>query len=174
MKSPAAPSPPLGPAGKPRRAEGRTLLWAGLGILLFLAVGFFLTTTVLFRSAYSEPKQKEAEDILTSLYESEMSYYARHHCFSADPAVLDFSPPKARYYQWSVISADCTSFVARAWANLDDDPKLDIWEITNNDAFRPLHVFDDEKNIGYLIDPKSTERWRPEDGHFKPPVIDER
>ncbi len=65
-------------------------------------------------------------------------------------------------------------FVARAWANLDDDPQLDIWEITDGDAFRPLHVFDDKKDIGYRIEPRSTERWRPVDGYFKPPVSDER
>jgi hypothetical protein len=174
MKSPAASFPSPGPTRKPGRAERRTFLWVGLGVLLFLAVGFFLTTTVLFRSAYTEPEQKEARDILTSLYESEMRYYARHHCFSADPAALGFSPPRARTYQWSIISADCTDFVARAWANLDEDPNLDIWEITDNDAFRPLHVFDDERDIGYRIDPKSTRRWRPEDGHFEPPVSDDR
>ena len=52
--------------------------------------------------------------------------------------------------------------------------ELDIWEITDGDAFRPLHVFDDKKDIGYRIEPRSTERWRPGDGYFKPPVSDER
>ncbi len=156
---------------KPSRfTDTRTLILIAAAVLICLAVGFFAVTIPIFRSAYTEPKQKEAEDILASLYDSEMSYYATHHCFSRDPAVLDFSPPKTRRYEWSIISADCTAFLARAWANLDDDPNLDIWEITDNDAFRPLHVFDDEKDIGYHIDPKSTDRWRPVDGQFQPPV----
>ena len=170
MESDTKPSPAPGDRKKQGLFQGWAFLWVGIGILLFLAAGFFLTTTVLFRSAYTEPKQKEAGDILTPLYESEINYYATHHCFSADLVALGFSPPKVRNYQWSIISADCTSFLARAWANLDDDPNLDIWEITNNDAFRPLHVFDDKTDIGYRIDPKSSERWRPEDGHFQPPV----
>ncbi len=161
-----------GDTRKRRFFSGWAFVWVGAGILAFLAAGFFLTTTVLFRSAYTETKQKEAEDILTSLYEAEMSYYARHQCFSRDTAELDFSPPRPRYYEWAIVSADCTAFVARAWANLDNDPNLDIWEITNNDAFRPLHVFDGEKDIGYRIDPRSTGPWRPKDGHFKPPVND--
>jgi hypothetical protein len=170
MKSRDGLRPPSGGNGKSPPVEGRAFLWAGIGLLVFLAIGFFLTTTILFRSGYTEPKQKEAKDVLTVLYESEMSYFAAHRCFSQDPAAFDFFPPKARYYQWSIISADCTAFIARAWANLDDDPNLDIWEITDGDAFRPLHVFDDEKDVGYRIDPESTGRWRPEDGHFQPPV----
>ncbi len=173
MESDTKSSPSRGGTKKRRFPRGWAFLWVGIGILVFLAAGFFLTTTLLFRSAYTEPKGKEAEDTLTSLYESEMSYYAVHHCFTRDAAALDFSPPKGRYYEWSIISADCTSFLARAWANLDKDPNLDIWEITNNDTFRPLHVFDDGQDIGYRIDPKSTKRWRPENGQFQPPVSDE-
>jgi hypothetical protein len=163
-------SPGTGNKKKRRTVRKWAFLWVGIGILGFLAAGFFLTTTVLFRSAYTEPKQKEAEDVLTALFESEMSHYARHHCFSDDPAAIDFSPTESRRYEWAIIRADCDYFVARAWANLDGDPNLDIWEITNNDAFRPLHVFDDEKNIGYRIDPRSDKRWRPIDGLFEPPV----
>jgi hypothetical protein len=167
-------------SGLPEKTEKRRFLgewgflWVGLGILVFLAAGFFLTTTLLFRSAYTEPEGREAKDVLASLYESEMRYHAAHHCFTRDSAALDFSPPRGRYYEWSIVSADCTSFLARAWANLDNDPNLDIWEITNNDVFRPLHVFDDEKDIGYRIDPKSSKRWRPENGQFQPPVSDEQ
>lgn len=170
MKSHAELSPVLGNKKKRQLIKRWGFLWVGIGILGFLTAGFFLTTTILFRSGYTEPKQKEAKDVLTVLYESEMSYFAAHRCFSQDPAGLGFSPSKARYYQWSIVLADCTAFIARAWANLDDDPNLDIWEITDGDAFRPLHVFDDEKDVGYRIDPESTGRWRPEDGHFRPPV----
>ena len=164
----------LTPGGKKGRRPGRgwAFVWVGVGILAFLAAGFFLTTTVLFRSAYTEPKQKEAEDILTSLYESEMGYFARNNCFSSDPAELGFEPGKSKRYEWAVITANRTFFIARAWANLDGDPNLDIWEITNNDAFRPLHVFDDTKDIGYVISPHTTDGWRPADGRFKPPVSD--
>ncbi len=170
MESNTKPSPAPGNKKK-RRLIGRLpFLWVGIGILGFLAAGFFLTTTILFRSAYTEPKQRQAKDILTALFESEMNYFSRHHCFSDDPAAIDFSPAASRYYEWAIIRADSSSFVARAWANLDNDPNLDIWEIANTDAFRPLHVFDDEKDIGYRIDPRSTKRWRPEDGYFQPPV----
>jgi hypothetical protein len=158
--------------GCPSRAWG--FVWVGIGILAFLAAGFFITTTVIFRSAYTEPKQEEARTVLTDLYESEMGYFARHNCFSSDAAALGFNPESSRDYEWAIIAADCASFVARAWANLDDDPNIDVWEITNDDAFRPLHVFDDKKDIGYRIEPRSMERWRPVDGYFKPPVSDEK
>jgi hypothetical protein len=174
MKSNAEKIPAPGDRKK-RRPVGRwQLLWVGIGIIAFLAAGFFLTTTILFRSAYTEPKEKEAEDILAALYEAEMGYFAANGCFTDDPAALGFSPPKTRRYQWSIITADCTSFLARAWADLDGDPSLDVWEITDDDAFRPLHVFDDEKDVGYRVDPRSTDRWRPADGYFKPPVSPER
>ncbi len=160
---------------KKRRPAGKwSPFWVGIGIIAFLAAGFFLTTTIIFRSAYTEPKQKEAGDVLSALYEAEIGYFAAHGCFTGDPAELGVSLPKTRRYEWSIISADCGYFLARAWANLDGDPSLDIWEITDDDAFRPLHVFDDKKEIGYRIDPRSTDRWRPVDGHFKPPVSPER
>ena len=162
---------PLGSSKKPSRfTDTRTLILIAAAIFACLAVGFFAITIPLFRSANTEPKQKEAEDILASVYVTEMDYYSRNRCFSSEPSAIGLTPPKTRRYEWAIISADCTAFVARAWTNLDNDPNLDIWEITNYDAFRPLHVFDDEKDIGYRIDPKSTDRWRPENGHFRPPV----
>jgi len=174
MQSNTEKSPEPGNSRRRRPVRRWGFLWVGIGIIAFLAAGFFLTTTVLFRSAYTEPKQKEAEDILAALFEAETGYYAAHHCFSNDPAAIDFIPPASRRYEWAIIRADCGYFLARAWADLDGDPSLDIWEITNNDAFTPLHVFDDEKDIGYRIAPRSTERWRPTDGFFKPPVSPER
>ena len=174
MKSEPRQSPTPGGPGERRHSRGWTFVWAGIGILAFLAAGFFLTTTFIFRSAYTEPKQEEARTILTELYESQMGYFARTGCFSADASALGFDPGTAKRYEWAVIAADCASFTARAWANLDGDSNLDIWEITRDDVFRPLHVFDDTKDIGYRIEPRSTDRWRPVDGRFKPPVIDER
>jgi hypothetical protein len=170
MESSTQPSPAPGNRKKQTLIGGLPFLWVGIGVLLFLAAGFLLSTTILFRSAYTEPKQRQAKDVLTALFESEMNYFSQNHCFSDDPAAIGFSPAVSSHYEWAIIGADCTFFVARAWANLDSDPNLDIWEITNKDAFRPLHVFDDEKDIGYRIDPRSTKRWRPEDGHFRPPV----
>ncbi len=172
MQSNIGKSPAPGSEKKRHLIRGWAFLWVAIGIMGVLAVGFFLTTTVLFKSAYTEPKQKEAEDILTALFESEMSYFAGHKCYSSDASVLGFNPDTLRRYEWAIVRADCTSFIARAWANFDDDPNLDIWEITDNDAFRPLHVFDDEKDIGYRIEPRSDVRWRPEDGYFQPPVSD--
>jgi hypothetical protein len=154
--------------------EGRTFLWAGIAVLAILAAGFLILTTILFRSAYREPVTTEAKDVLTALYEAEMSRFSARHCFSDDPEAIVREMPEARRYEWAIVSADCDSFIARAWANLDDDPSLDVWEITDADAFRPLHVFDDEKDIGYPIDPLSTNRWRPENGYFQPPVGDNR
>lgn len=170
MKPDTSKPPAAGDLDERRPTRTWTFVWVGIGILAFLAAGFFVTTTIIFRSAYTEPKQEEARTVLTDLYESEMGYFASHGCFSADTSALDFDPDTPRRYEWAIVAADCTSFTARAWANLDNDPNIDIWEITNHDAFRPLHVFDDKKDIGYRIEPRSTERWRPVDGYFKPPV----
>ena len=155
--------------------KGRRL-WVGIvilsvGVVVMIVAGFFVTTTFIFQSGEDESIQDEAILILEGIYDAEAAYFDQHECFEMDPERIDFTPARRpRYYSWAIIRAGCGGYIARAWGNLDDDDAVDIWEITDYDDRRPMHVFSDEFDRGYAIDPESTENWRPTDGVFLPPA----
>ncbi len=127
-----------------------------LGLIVFIVVGFFGVVAPMFNLFSSKTRQGEAEELLEKVYLAELTYFSKHGCFSDDPDVIGFVPSlKRQDYTWKIIRADCKSFLARAWMNIDDDKYLDIWEITESDRWVPLHVFDDKNNLGVEIDPTS-------------------
>lgn len=156
--------------GKGRR------VWVGVLVIsvvvvAFIVAGFFVTTTFIFRPTGDDfSPQDEAMEILRGIYDAEAVYFEAHECFEADPELLGFRAKKPRYYSWAIVRAGCGGYAARAWGNLDDDDALDIWEITDHDEGRPMHVFSDEFDRGYAIDPESEENWRPTDGVLLPPA----
>jgi|GEM_PF-2182678 len=160
-----------------RAGEKGRSMWVGILVLsviviVFIVAGFFVTTAVIFRPAGDDDSPRdEAMDILRGIYAAEAAYFDEHRCFEADPELLGFRPEKEpRHYSWAIVRAGCGGYTARAWGNLDDDDAVDIWEITDHDRGMPMHVFSDEFDRGYAIDPESPENWRPEDGVFLPPA----
>jgi len=159
-----------------RDTRGGMRFWVGvpalsIGVIMLIIAGFFVTTRFIFRSNGEMTAQDEAMTILVGIYDAEAAYFAEHGCFEADPERIGFAPKRRpRYYTWAVVHAGCGGYIARAWGNLDDDDALDIWEITDHDEGRPMHVFSDEFDRGYAIDPESEENWRPTDGVLLPPA----
>ncbi|MBN1880991.1 MAG: hypothetical protein JW885_02350 [Deltaproteobacteria bacterium] len=157
---------------KADRKRGGRRFWVGVltlsvGVVVLIAAGFFVSTTFIFRSDQEKSAQDEATEILVGIYDAEAAYFTEHGCFDADPKRIGFSPKhRPRYYSWAIVHAGCGGYIARAWGNLDDDDALDIWEITDYDRQKPMHVFSDEFDQGYTIDPESSENWRPTDGGF--------
>ena len=162
--------------GNTRHERGGRRFWIGIlalsvGVVMLIVLGFFVSTTFIFHLTGDESAQDEAMDILEGIYDAEAAYFAQHECFEADPESIGFAPARRpRYYSWVIVYAGCGGYIARAWGNLDDDDAVDIWEITDYDGRRPMHVFSDEFDRGYAIDPVSRENWRPTDGVFLPPA----
>lgn len=98
-------------------------------------------------------KQSEARAILVGIFEAEDRYITENRIFSEDFDKLGFKlASKPKYYQFKVIHADRQDFIARAWGNIDDDDKIDVWEVTDKDR-RPFCIYSDIKNSGEDIDP---------------------
>ena len=160
----------------PQEKRGGRRFWIGVltlsvVVVVIIVAGFFISTRIIFRDDRDESPQDEAVKILEGISDAEAAYFIKHHCFDADPSVIGFEPTeKSRHYTWAIIHAGCGGYVARTWGNLDDDDALDIWEITDYDGGRPMHVYSDEFNRGYEIDPESLKSWRPTDGVFLPPA----
>lgn len=129
-------------------------LLVAVSLVALIVAGFFVLAVPLFHTFSFKKRQAEAQRLLEKIYQAELSYFSRHGCFDSDPDVIGFVPdPGRRYYTWKILKADCRSFLARAWTNIDDDEHLDIWEITEADRWVPLHVFDDGTDTGVEIDP---------------------
>jgi hypothetical protein len=162
--------------GHPQHRRGGRRFWVGVVtlsvvVVMIIVAGFFISTRIIFRENRDEPLQDEAVKILEGISDAEAAYFTEHRCFDADPLVIGYAPPeKPRIYSWAIVHAGCGGYIARAWGNLDDDDALDIWEITDYDEGRPMHVFSDEFDRGYEIDPESPKTWRPTDGVFLPPA----
>jgi hypothetical protein len=129
-------------------------LLVSVSLVALIVAGFFLLAVPLFHTFSFKKRQAEAQILLERIYQAELSYFSRHACFDDDPEVIGFVPDFRRQdYTWKILRADCRSFLARAWSNIDDDEHLDIWEITESDRWIPLHVFDDRADTGIEIDP---------------------
>jgi hypothetical protein len=131
-------------------------LLVSISLVALIVAGFFGFAVPIFHTFSFKKRQAEAQRLLEKIYQAELSYFARHGCFESDPKVIGFAPNSRRQnYTWGIIRADCRSFLARAWTNIDDDKHLDIWEITESERWIPLHVFDDRTDTGVDIDPKN-------------------
>ncbi len=139
------------------RAEFRGFLvpiLVSISLVALIVAGFFGFAVPIFHTFSFKKRQAEAQRLLENIYQAELSYFSRHGCFDSDPDVIGFVPNSKRQdYTWKILRADCRSFLARAWTNIDDDENLDIWEITESERWIPLHVFDDKTDTGVEIDP---------------------
>lgn len=129
-------------------------LLISMGLIAFIVAGFFLFAMPIFHTFSFKKRQVDAQRLLEKVYQAELSYFSKHGCFNDNPEIIGFVPNSRRKdYAWKIIRADCKSFLARAWANIDDDDYLDIWEISEAERWLPLHVFDDKTDTGREIDP---------------------
>ena len=153
------------------RAELRGLLvplLVSISLVALIVAGFFVFAVPIFHTFSFKKRQAEAQRLLENIYQAELSYFSRHGCFDDDPNVIGFVPNSRRQdYTWGIIRADCRSFLARAWTNIDEDEHLDIWEITEAERWIPLHVYDDRLDKGVEIDPTNPFPTKVEDRFYQ-------
>ena len=109
------------------------IVLAIIGILLLLALPNLMPLI-------SKAKSIEAQTQLKAIYNAQTTHRYMHSKFSPDMAALDFEAPKTvlengtANYRYEVISADASSFKARAEAvtDFDGDGVLNVWEIDEN------------------------------------------
>jgi prepilin-type N-terminal cleavage/methylation domain-containing protein len=118
-----------------------------IGILAALALPRYMKVA-------SKSKQSEAKGILKQIYTMQAAYYAEHEAYclngaSASNSALDgfaelgvqINPP-ARYTYDMV--ANNTSFTCTATANVDADPTIDTWTVTQ--AGTLVNTIDDSQD----------------------------
>jgi len=106
------------------------IVLAIIGILLLLALPNLMPLI-------SKAKSIEAQTQLKAIYNSETTYRYMYSKFSLDFNELDFEAPKTvkengtANYRYEIISADNSTFKARAEAitDFDGDGILNVWEI---------------------------------------------
>jgi prepilin-type N-terminal cleavage/methylation domain-containing protein len=104
-----------------------------IGILAALAIPKFMRAT-------TKTKQSEAKQLLKQIYAMQHAYRQEYdsYCCNGASAVADGSIPvlgidimhTARYTY--TITANANSFTATATANLDDDPSIDTWTVSDS------------------------------------------
>lgn len=109
------------------------IVLAIIGILLLLALPNLMPLI-------SKAKSIEAQTQLKALYNSQTTYRYMYSKFTGDINELDFVAPKTveengtANYRYEIVSANNTSFKARAEAvtDFDGDGVLNVWEIDEN------------------------------------------
>ena len=75
---------------------------------------------------------REAKTNLGSIFTSQITYYGEEDTYASSIENLGWAPEGKTYYSYSIVEATATQFIARAEANIDKDPTLDVWEIDGN------------------------------------------
>ena len=83
----------------------------------------------------------EAGTNLIALYRYQINYFAEYDNFASDLSALGFFPQSNKYYEYEITESSQTGFTARASANIDNDPVLDVW--TLNDSQVLIHATKD-------------------------------
>jgi len=130
-----------------------------IGILAAIAIPDFM-------KFQAKARQSEAKSLMPLIAAYEMDYKLRHGKFVAcgmnpakqgakwDPKIagwgeLGFEPVGLKDYSFEVVLKD-NNFMVRAVGNIDNDPELDVWEMTGIDQL--INTFND------VSDTKSSEK----------------
>lgn len=115
-----------------------------IGILAAMAIPRFMKAT-------ARAKQSEAKELLKQIYTMEHTYRQANNTygdngFVSAPGVLSTAPnigveiQASAIYTYTIVAA-VNTFTATATANIDDDPTIDTWTIT--DAGILVNTIDD-------------------------------
>ena len=109
-----------------------------IGVLAAIAVG-------LFRGYAMRAQQSEAKELLSSIYTAESAYFAEKGTYGL-PSVAGFAPSNPPRYYTNIGDANFSfttvSFTASCSTNLDNDPTLDVWVITEASR-KPVNTSND-------------------------------
>lgn len=123
------------------RREGFTLIElmlvvAIVGILAAIAVPKYL-------SFQTRARQSEAKELLSTLYSAQESWFAENQTYaSADAIGFAVAGPPKYYSPPEVVAADGSGFTATTTGNIDGDPFLDVWTVTQAGR-EPVNTSDD-------------------------------
>lgn len=122
-----------------REAKGFNLIELAIVILI---IGIIASLSIpLYLGFRKKAITIEAKTNLIALYRYEINYFAEHSIFASNLNVLSFAPLSNKYYNYEILESSETGFTARASANIDSDPELDVWTI--NDQQVLTHVTQD-------------------------------
>jgi len=124
-------------------------------ILIVLLLAGYMIYNYLFSTGNSAPsnteltsqdyaaRQLEAQDMLMLVYQREESYHNRYGSYTYKFDSLDVVP-HGTYYKLRVLDVRIGHFEVKAEGNIDKDPTIDVWLITEDGKPQNL-VNDTEK-----------------------------
>jgi prepilin-type N-terminal cleavage/methylation domain-containing protein len=87
-----------------------------------------------YRNYVAKSKQVEADEIMSAVYTSQILYQSEHGTYANSEAVLGIDMDGRRYYSMTTFTnVTAGTYTATVTANLDSDPTLDTWEMTEVD-----------------------------------------
>ena len=128
-------------------------------VLISIVVASILLPSCVSSEMKSKGNQSEAKGLLFGVSLSQEEYFEKNNCYTTDLEYLINNSFPTRYeyreyYELKIINADCEGYVIRAFGNIDNDPEIDVWEITNESQLGPVNIYDDATNTEMLTDPK--------------------
>lgn len=127
-----------------------------IGILAAIAVPAYMKFS-------TKARRSEASYNLAGIYKASLSWYSEYNYFSNSFNMIRWRPEGISYYTYYmgneyfgkdlasnpdpgviVAGATTSSFTAKAWGNIDNDPTIDVWHI--NDANMMANDRDDLNN----------------------------
>jgi type IV pilus assembly protein PilA len=122
-----------------------------VGILAAIAIPNYL-------KYQAKSKQSEAKTNLKGIYTVEMSYFTEHNTFATNFTELAWMPVGPYRYAYNMggtteglvmplsdaqncdtPGASDSGFTAVAWGEIDADPAIDTWQMTNNNDLTNKH-----------------------------------
>ena len=130
---------------KPKRSKVGCIIGAVLIVFFLIILASIILPSFMNFSARSI--QNEAKMLLKAVYRAEEAYHDKSGCYCADIEALGDVGIVSFRYSWEILRADCDGFVVRAMGNIDRDPAVDVWEVSESSP-EPVCIFDDVRDRG--------------------------